>query len=225
MESVDHAFHSVRMAATRLGALVLCGDGDLVSLARSIHRRVRGPDRPFIVCDPKRRPGGATVRSAQNYTTGMAGLASAAGGTLCVRKQRLPPDFSTVVDILRNPDSKVQLVVCTEALDDCERYRVTPIVIPPVASRAAEIDRIIDEYVAEAIDELRTPQSPLSESDHVWVREHASTSLPDIEKATRRLIALRASRSVSDAATRLGMAPVSLSRWIERRHVPMEPEQ
>jgi hypothetical protein len=45
--------------------------------------------------------------------------------------------------------------------------------------------------------------------------------LPDIEKATLRLVAIRESRNLSSAAARLGMAPVSLSRWIGRRKLPM----
>jgi hypothetical protein len=40
------------------------------------------------------------------------------------------------------------------------------------------------------------------------------------EKATLRLVAIRASRNMSGAAERLGMAPVSLSRWLDRRKLP-----
>jgi hypothetical protein len=53
------------------------------------------------------------------------------------------------------------------------------------------------------------------------VRKNAASSLPEIEKATLRLVALRHSRNLSQAAARLGMAPVSLSRWIGRREMPM----
>jgi hypothetical protein len=41
-----------------------------------------------------------------------------------------------------------------------------------------------------------------------------------IEKATLRLVALRVSANTSIAAARLGMAPVSLFRWMERRAMP-----
>jgi DNA-binding transcriptional LysR family regulator len=37
-----------------------------------------------------------------------------------------------------------------------------------------------------------------------------------------RLVAIRESRNLSNAAARLGMAPVSLSRWIGRRSLPMQ---
>jgi hypothetical protein len=52
------------------------------------------------------------------------------------------------------------------------------------------------------------------------VREHAAASLTEIEAATLRLITLRTSRNLSDAAARLGMSPVSLSRWLGRRKLP-----
>jgi DNA-directed RNA polymerase specialized sigma subunit len=98
---------------------------------------------------------------------------------------------------------------------------VAPIVLPPLASRADEIDRIIHEYAHDAMIGLETPRSVFQAADHDWVRAHAASSLPEIEKATLRLVALRASRNLTEAAERLGMATVSLSRWIDRRAMPM----
>jgi pSer/pThr/pTyr-binding forkhead associated (FHA) protein len=221
---VDQALRSVRMAARRRAALVLCGHGDLIPIAYSIHRHSGGPDRPFIVCDPRRQSSKATVRSPENYSAGMQALAAAAGGTLCVRRQRLPADFREVAEALRSPSSRTQLVVCAETLEDCEPYRMIPIVIPQLADRQADLDRIISEYAAEAVNELVVPLPGFLPEDHAWVREHDSASLPDIEKATLRLVALRASRNLGRAAERLGMARVSLSRWIDRRRLPMEIE-
>jgi pSer/pThr/pTyr-binding forkhead associated (FHA) protein len=217
---VDSALRTVRMAAARRHALVLCGDGDLVQIARSIHRHSIGSDESFAVCDPRRQPGGAIARSATNYTTGAAAWAAAAGGSVCVRRERLPRDFETLVEALRTPHPQAQLIVCAETMDDCERYRVAPIVIPPLASRAGELDRIMDEFIQDAITEFSVQDMRFSVRERAWVRQHASSSVPEIEKATRRLVALRASPSVSNAATRLGMATVSLTRWIDRRPLP-----
>jgi hypothetical protein len=52
------------------------------------------------------------------------------------------------------------------------------------------------------------------------VRQYAAASLAEVEKATLRLLALRTSRNMSVAASRLGMAAVSLSRWLGRRKLP-----
>ena len=76
-EIVDQALRSVRMGATRHAALVLCGDDDLVPIARALHRRSRGPERPFIVCDPRRHQSKETVRSAENHVMGLEALAAA----------------------------------------------------------------------------------------------------------------------------------------------------
>jgi hypothetical protein len=224
IEVVDHAMRSIRMAATRRAALVLRGDGDLVPIAGAIHRRALGTDRPFIVCDPRRRQSRATVRSAENYETGMNAFAAATGGSLCVRSLRLPRDFSVVLTSLRDPSSRVQLVVCGEASDPCVQYLAVPITVPTLASRPNELDRIITEYAEDAIAELGAIGTGFLSADREWVRTHSALTLPDIEKATLRLVAIRESRNLSSAAARLGMAPVSLSRWIGRRKLPMHIE-
>jgi pSer/pThr/pTyr-binding forkhead associated (FHA) protein len=218
---VDHALRAVRLAATRRVALVLCGEGDLVPTARSTHS-ARGPNRPFILCDPRLQGGKATVRCAESHATGRVAFAAATGGSVCVRARRPPPDFESLLTALRSPNSRVQLIVCGEAEDQYARYNVMPVAIRPLDGRASELDDIIGEYACDAMDELGLPRSAFPAVDHAWVREHASSSLPEIEKATLRLIALRGSRNLSGAAMRLGMAPVSLSRWIGRRRMPMQ---
>jgi hypothetical protein len=221
---VDHALRSVRMAATRRAALVLCGGGDLVPIARAIHRRTLGADRPFIVCDPRRRKTRATVRSAENYETGMPAFAAATGGTLCARTLRLPKDFHSVITAFRDPNTQVRLVLCARTPEDCDLHLAAPIAVPPLTSRLDELGQIITEYAEDAIAELGAPRTSFLPADRDWVRIHSASSLPDIEKATLRLVAIRESRNLSAAAARLGMAPVSLSRWIGRRKLPMHVE-
>jgi len=221
---VDHALRSVRMAGTRRAPLVLRGDGDLVPIARAIHRRTLGADRPFIVCDPRRRKTGATVRSAENYETGMPAFAVATGGTLCARTLRLPKDFYSVITAFRDPNTQVRLVLCARTPEDCDLHLAAPITVPPLTSRLDELGQIITEYAEDAIAELGAPRTGFLPADRDWVRLHSASSLPDIEKATLRLVAIRESRNLSAAAARLGMAPVSLSRWIGRRKLPMHIE-
>jgi hypothetical protein len=221
IEAVDHALRAIKQAAAHRSALVLSGDGDLVPVARSIHRHALGDDRPFIVCDPRRREGKATVRSAENYETGMPAVHAATAGSVCVRGFRLPKDFSEVVRTLREPGARTQLVVCHPGSNDYEQFLSAPIHIPPLTSRSDELDQIIMEYADDAIRDLGALRNGFQAADRFWVRTHSAKTLPDIEKGTLRLIAIRESRNLSNAAERLGMAPVSLARWIGRRELPL----
>lgn len=63
---------------------------------------------------------------------------------------------------------------------------------------------------ATRIAEPGAPHEAFTADDRAWVRDHAARSLAEIEKTTLRLVALRTSGNLSDAAARLGMAPVSL---------------
>lgn len=215
--AADLALRSLGLAAEHRAELVLCGRGDMVPIAQALHRRTLGADRPFVVCDPRRRNTPASPRSPANHTSGLAALAAAVGGSLCVRAGRVPRDFSALVTRLRGTDD-VQFVVCADERDADHPFlvRPAPIHLPPIAGRAAELDRVIAEYAADAIAELGAPPDSFTEGDHAWVCQHATT-LAEVDKTTLRLVALRASRNMTDAAARLGMAPVSLMRWIDRR--------
>src|SRR6185295_13330528 len=134
-DAADHALRSIRMAASRRNALVLCGDGDLVSTAVAIHRHAIGADRPFVTSDPRRQRTEATVRSTENFETATRAMAAAAGGSLCVRGERLPRDFGEALAALRDPTSRVQLVVCARRPGHRETFFVPPITVPPLNSR------------------------------------------------------------------------------------------
>src|SRR5262249_13091058 len=69
----------------------------------------------------------------------------------------------------------------------------------------------------DAIAELNASESCFTAAEHRWVQDHAATSLAEIEKATLRIVARRMTSGVTNAAQRLGMASVSLSRWFTRR--------
>ncbi len=214
--AIDRALRAVRAAATRRGALIVCGDGDLVPIAHSLHRRTLGDARPFVVCDPRRHGADA----AERYPESLPALAAAAGGTLCVRARRLPRDFHEVARALRDPSSRVQLVLCTDDTRDARTLLADPIVLPPLRRRRAELGRIIDEYARDAIADLAAAATGFLRADHDWVIEHASSTLPEIETGTRRLVALRQAGSITGAAARLGVSHVALSQWIGRRRLP-----
>jgi hypothetical protein len=214
---VDRALRAIRLAATYRAPLVLCGNADLVPIAHALHRHALGADRPFVVCDPRRRTGTESVRSATNCTTGAVALELAMGGSLCVRRERLPQDFASVLARARELDACVQLIVCSNR-GDADAVLAGPIQIPSLRTRKDDLPRIVDEYARDAIAALGVPPTSFIADDHAWVLRHAASSLLDIEKATLRLAALRASQNCSHAAARLGMAPVSLSRWMGRRN-------
>ena len=56
----------------------------------------------------------------------------------------------------------------------------------------------------------------LSTGMREYIMLHAE-SIPDLEKTTLRLVALSSSSNMTQAAARLHMAHVSLSRWVLRR--------
>ncbi len=215
---VELALRSLALALDHRATLVLCGEGDMVPIAQALHRRTLGPDKPFIICDPRRLRSAATVRSPASRTSGVAAFEAAIGGSLCMRMRRYPDDLKELVARLRSEDD-VLCVLCTGKLADTYLPFIlpAPLAVPPLAERSAEVDRIIAEYAADAIAELAAPAARFTADDHVWVRDHAAGSLAEIEAATLRVVATHTSRNLSHAAARLGMAPVSLSRWLGRR--------
>ena len=95
----------------------------------------------------------------------------------------------------------------------------SPIILPPLAERATELNRIIDEYGDDAVAELGGTFTP---SDRERVRLDESGTLARIEKATRRLVAVRAAGgSIRRAASQLGMSRGALSEWLARRTLPV----
>jgi hypothetical protein len=213
---------SVRAAATRLVPLVIAGQGELVSVASSLHAHVIGREKPFILCDRRRRRGDADVRSVANIGDASRAIRAAIGGSLCLLRRRLPLDTSVIAEEFSRARPRLQLIICTTAGEQSSAgawrtLPADPIVIPPLVERANELDRIISEYATEALKELGTAHASFPEEDLDWVRSHAASTLAEIEKGARRLVALRAGGNLSRGAERLGMAPVSLSRWFGRR--------
>jgi hypothetical protein len=219
--AIDHALRSIELAREHRAQLMLCGRGDLVPLAYGLHRRALGADTPFVVCDPHRGNTSASVRSPANYVDVAAAFDAATGGSICVRRRRPPHGFPALVSWLRGSDN-VQYI-CLDEGSLQWLVRPSPIEVPPLSERSAELPRIVDEYVFDAVVALVPAPGALvlTERDHRWLIEHAATmSISDVEKTTLRLVALRSSANVSHAAARLGMTAVSLSRWAGRRSLP-----
>jgi hypothetical protein len=66
---VDDAVEGVITAVARGLPIALRGTSDLVPVAYALHRRIVGVDRPFVVCDPRRREIEGSVCAPPNRRT------------------------------------------------------------------------------------------------------------------------------------------------------------
>ena len=205
--AIDHALRSIHLSVTHHAALVLLGGSDLVSVARRIHVETLGKGRPFVVCERRR------------YASGTAAAQAARGGSLCVPRARLPRDSPTLAELLRDPLAATQLMVCAEAHHHTHPFlfRPAPLRIPALSTRTSELPRIVDEFAHDAVVSLGATATGFTHIDREWLIAHSSATLSEVEKGTRRLVAIRQTSSISRAAALLGMSHVSLSQWLERR--------
>jgi pSer/pThr/pTyr-binding forkhead associated (FHA) protein len=216
----DIALVAMRAAGAKRAPLILSGNDDLVSLAQALHRRFMGADRPFVMCDPRRASAKRNARNPENHKLGMAALRAATQGTLCIWEDELPKDFAAVKAALVDPDSRVQLTVCTRETEKV--FGATPIVVPPLRDRREDLPSIVDQYADDAMAELCLPRTRFADEDRTWVLAHEASTLATIEKAAVRLIALRVEQgNITRAAARLGVSRQSLRAWIDRRKLPM----
>jgi hypothetical protein len=83
-------------------------------------------------------------------------------------------------------------------------------------------DRHALEKLAHAHSTLGADAACFPELDRLWTLGHAARSLLEIEKTTLRLVAIRTSGNLTQAAKRLGMSHVALRQWFghRRRWVP-----
>lgn len=214
--AIEAALRAIHLVTTHHTALVLLGDHDVVPLARALHRRIFSEGRPFVVCDRRRPDVSATHRV---HGSGVAAVQAAEGGSLCLREARMPRDLRSMAALIRGPGAPVQIIICGGAHDALHPYLLhpAPILIPPLHTRASELSRIVDEYADDAIGVLSAEATGFTPADRKWVMEHAASTLSEIEKGTRRLVALRQAGSINRAAARLGMSRAALSAWIQRR--------
>jgi hypothetical protein len=213
---VDHALRAIRLASAGRSPLTLTGSGDLVPIAHAIHRYSLGNRVPFIVSDPRRKNTSATVRGPANCASGVEALQKAYGGTLCVRARRLPRDFSEILNAFREPENPTQLMICSRGT---LLPNAAQIDLPPLDSRRSDLPRIAREYIEDAIHALHASDDCLDQRDIEWILTFGDAlTISGIEKAALRAVALKMSGDLTEAARMLGMARVSLERWIKRRN-------
>jgi hypothetical protein len=218
--SVDRALREVRLAASRRTTLVLCGEHDLVPLAEELHRLTLTAARPFVLCNPSRRTNRTPENPTRCVTSGRAAVAEAPGGTVCLLQRNLPADLAEMLNDLRSAVCQTQLVVCAANVRDVEPFATSPIVIPSLASRRAELDRIVIEYAIEAAGLMGIDERWLSPAERAWIRDHSGDSLPEIQKATLRLAAIRQAGSSSAGALKLGISHTAMLKWLRNHKYP-----
>ncbi len=206
---VDRALHEVRDMAHLRAALILRGDGSLTGVARRLHR-VTLDERPFVALGPNQ--------------SGLEGLDRAINGTLCIKASALPRDLHLVITNLRTPDTCVRLVACADSSESVDELvgkisRIATIWIPPIATRGAEFDRVLEAYGFDAVEELGAGHLGFRPRDLEKVRASGVSTLEEIEEVARRLVALR-NWGVSGGGKRLGITHGALSRWAQRRNLP-----
>lgn len=197
------------------------GEGDLATIARELHRVLFSAQAPFVMCDARRQPGERNVRSPANEDSLEKAIIAAKGGTLCVRSIRLPQGFTSFVQKLREsaevaPGVQV-MILCEAEPPSLARMAQGGITIPALRSRSRkQTENVVREVLLEAMAELGVTE-PLFPSDRDWILENAANTFDEVIKSARRITALRIAGTVLGAAELLGMAPVSLRRWLGRR--------
>jgi hypothetical protein len=217
---VDDTMHDLLAATVRGRPIALRGDFDLVPIAYALHRRLLGPEYPFVVCDPRMYEGEGSVRTPPNRRTALLALEAAMGGSVCVRSRRLPPDFDVFKAKFRESEPIAMIFVCLHGEDQVRDLLCRPLHIPSLAARASESDRLVYGAFDDAAAVLGVRRLQLSSHMRQVVFDHVG-SFADLEKTALRLAALASARNPSQAAARLGMAAVSMLRWLYRRRWAM----
>lgn len=122
--------------------------------------------------------------------------------------------------MFREPDPGLRLLVCVgNSAREVLSMEISSIDIPSLETRHDELSRIVSECSNDAIELLGVPRNCLNPQDLEWLSQLPNLTIPAIEKALRRIVAIKTSRNITAAASKLGMAPVSLTRWLDRRKV------
>jgi hypothetical protein len=214
---VDDVMGALLTAVARCAVIALRGEGDLVPIAHSMHRQLIGPQRPFVVCDPRRGEREDSARSPPNRKTSLRALGVGAGGSVCIRSNCLPTDYDLLAPSRRMLDG-TQLFVCLNSDDPVIDMLCPPIRVASLAHRWSDLDRLIREYLADATRALGVGEMRIPKRLYGAVLWRAKT-LADLEKVLMRIVMLKSTPSINVAAERLGMAHVSLSRWVSRRDI------
>jgi FHA domain len=202
---------------------------DPTFFARALHRNLFARDSPFVTCDPDRKP--RIDRRHSNIIEFGDALRAARHGTVSIRSQHLPPNAASALEMLQREQGRTPLLIIGGAARRRLDLRlITSIAVPAKADwmradNIEQLDLIIRGALRSAAEEI-TAQEIAPEASYrssfeelQWLRTKAPT-LADIDKFALRLVSLKLSTTVNQAADRLGMARISLAQWIARYGLP-----
>lgn len=202
--SVDCALQMVhRSIACRL-PIVLMGEGDLFSIARLLHRVIRGALAPFYSCIPSRAEQRPSLLGQANCPRLQPALAAAAGGSLCVHTRDMPERFDELILATARPASRVLLFVCANPRSRI-RLESMAIRVSDLETRQSDIPCIVDEFICEAVGALPEASNCLLEEDRQWLVNNAGHSLQELEQAVYCEVARRTFSHMGDAMRFLGI--------------------
>ena len=215
-EHVDQALQSLRDWAEQRAELLIVGDGDLQPVVRRLHNLVIGADVPFIWYKP-----------ADGAADDAAVVKSAGTGTLgvCVDTIERLAEAMAVVERVHATEyiARPQLVLCTAdplcvaaLVGRIERPAV--IHVPPLTSRASELEAILQEYAWEIAREQRLSGPGFRMLDLEQLVRWPFPSLAEVEDDVLRLMMLR-TWGLRAGAARLGIHHKSLTVWAQRRGI------
>jgi hypothetical protein len=220
-DSLEHAFQALRLAPSGKAIFMLCGEGDLFMFAHELHRLTLGEHAPLVVCGTlrhgrPRREDEEAARSLYRVSSGREAIMLACGGTICIDNRRLPNDLIEMFKILHDTAIPTQVFVLAKYVRKSEVFTPTPFELPPLSAREGELDRLITEYSAEAVQRLGIAPLELTAAQRARLRARCET-LSDLRKATLRLIALRQAGTIAGAAALLSMNKAALGQWLHAR--------
>jgi Inner membrane component of T3SS, cytoplasmic domain len=216
--TVDLALRAVRLAQVRRTPLVLRGAGDLVPIARELHRLVFEAGAPFVMCGALGPSIAANIREAKVFEQAISAMRATHQGTLCVQTNAPPADFLQVSAELRNPSTLVQLITC-DSSPGVQNLLDNPITIPTPADRGEEIVRVIEESYKDAAAALAI-SAPDVAAHRAWILRYSAATASEIVTGAYRLAALRAHGSFEAAARWLAMDPDALRDWVGDKGLP-----
>ena len=224
----DVAFQNLRFAAAGRAIFMMCGEGDLILFAQELHQLVSDRDRPIVFCSTGARQRDHEtegMHSLKRVTSGREAIRLAHGGTICLDNRRHPRDVIPMLEQLRDPRIWVQtlVIVLSKYVRKSEVFSPTPLIIPPLAVRQKEIERLLVECECISARRLNIEPLILPAVRRRWIRDHCK-SLSDFQTSVLRLIALHHSGSAYGASELLRMSPSGLRQWLSSRDLELPEE-